>query len=640
MAELGLPSLVTDPELLDFPQITVLDHFSLGGGANQPVLFFVTDIQYNQKLTWIKSKHTIKAGYDISRIRFNQPFYNNQRGTYNFQGRWTNSVIGDLLLGLLNNTSRQVGWNRNYYRQTMHGLFINDDWKASRSLTVNLGLRYELNMPFYDRYDRLGNFVPELGKLVISDARTVPNLAQLVAQAGLEGRGATREEVGLPRSLVFADYTNFAPRIGLAWRPFGASGTVIRTGYGFFYAGEILNPVRNDLSNNFPYATTQTFQRLTSNPDLITLRSPFPVSRAALSGANNAFGYDIHAPTGYLQSWNFTIEREIFGTQAIELGYVGSKGTHLARRYDYNQNFRSQELYDAGQGFPRPISGFNAINYYSFGSNSVYNVAQVSLRRRGQSGFFYRLNYSFGKTIDDASQVTGNATGGFPNAADSRNLRLERGRSDFDIAHVFSAVFSYELPLGRGRRWGRGLTGWRQSALGGWQFSGTTRAYSGQPFTVRTSDVDLNLGESPRPNRIRHGGVAEDAIPGRRGADYPWFDLFAFEEVPCVPGNSSATCGSQSRYGFPAFGVGNSGRNILDGPGLVVVDLGLRKNFRFQEDKSVQLRLDSFNVLNHTNFLLPDNMFNSITGGLIKQVGDSGRSGGPRVFQAALTLRF
>jgi hypothetical protein len=641
MAELGLPSLVTDPALLDFPQITVLDHFALGGGANQPVEFFVTDIQYNQKATWIKNRHTIKAGYDLSRIRFNQPFYNNQRGTYNFQGRWTNSVVGDLMLGLLNNTTRQVGWNRNYYRQTFHGFFLNDDWKATRNLTLNLGIRYELNMPFYDRYDRLGNFVPGLDRLVMSDPSSVPDLDGLIGRAGLQGRVITRQEAGLPRGLTFADYTNFAPRVGLAWRPLGAAGTVIRAGYGIFYAGEILNPIRNDLSNNFPFAVNQQFQRLASNPNLITLQTPFPETRATLAGANNAFGYDPRAATGYLQSWNLTVEREFFGTQAVEFGYAGSKGTHLARRYDYNQNFRSQELYDSGQGFPRPISGFNAVNFYSFGSNSIYNTFQVSLRRRGRGDFFYRLNYSFSKSIDDASQVTGNSDGGFPNAADSRNLRLERGRSDFDIRRVFSAVFSYELPVGRGRRLARDLGGVPQAVLGGWQLSGTSRMYSGQPFTVRTADVDQNLGESPRPNRVAHGTLADGAFPGRRGPDYPWFDIGAFEEAPCVPGNSSATCGAQSRYGFQAFQVGNSGRNILDGPGLVVVDLGMRKNFRFGErGNNLQLRLDCFNILNRTNFLLPDNMFNSITGGLITGVGSSGRSGGPRVFQGALTLRF
>ncbi|MBI3282421.1 MAG: TonB-dependent receptor, partial [Acidobacteria bacterium] len=158
-SELGLPSLTTDPELLDFPKITVRDHFQIGTGDNQPVQYHVTDIQYNQKVTWVAGRHVVKAGLDVSRVRFNQPYFNNIRGTYNFQGRWTGAPIGDLLLGLLNNSSRQVGFARNYYRSTSYGFFFNDDWKIGRSLTLNLGMRYEINKPPADRYDRIANFV-------------------------------------------------------------------------------------------------------------------------------------------------------------------------------------------------------------------------------------------------------------------------------------------------------------------------------------------------------------------------------------------------------------------------------------------------------------------------------------------------
>ncbi len=640
VAKLGLPSLVTEPELLDYPKITVLDHFELGTGANQPVQFHVTDIQFNSKFTWVKARHVIKGGFDYSRVRYNQPYYNNQRGTYNFQGRWTGAPIGDVLLGLLNNTSRQVGYTRNYWRQRSFGAFLNDDLKLRRNVTVNLGVRYEVNRPLVDRYDRLGNFVPGINQVVIARAEAVPDLAALMAFAGIEGHVATARDVGLPRSLVFTDFTNFAPRIGIAWRPFGRDQTVIRTGYGIFYGGELLNPMRDILANNFPFAIRQTFQRVTNNPSLLTVRNPFPAERLTLQGVNNAFGFDAHPVTSYLQAYNLTMERALFRDAVVEIGYVGSKGTHLGRRYDINQPLRSRELYDAGGGFPRPIPFFNNVNYMSFGTNSIYNAAQVTVRRRGGGDVFYRINYAYGKSIDDASQMNGNSDGGFPNALDSRNLKLERGRSDFDIGHLFSAVFSWQLPAGRGRRWLNRLRGAPEALLGGWQLSGTSRLSTGAPFTVRSSDVDLNLGESDRPNRVAKGLQAENAHPGTKGVDFPWFRLEDFDEVPCVdPATTSATC-AQSRYGFDPFGFGNSGRNILDAPGLMAIDLGLRKNFRFRERRSLQLRLDAFNILNRTNFRLPDNYFNRITGGYITQVGDSGREGGPRVFQAALTYRF
>jgi len=183
------------------------------------------------------------------------------------------------------------------------------------------------------------------------------------------------------------------------------------------------------------------------------------------------------------------------------------------------------------------------------------------------------------------------------------------------------------------------MRGVSQALLGGWQLSGTARAYSGPPFTVRTNDVDLNLGESQRPNRVTKGVQSDTAFPGRRGPDFPWYNLRAFEQVPCADPDQGGSC-SASAYGFQPFQFGNSGRNILDGPGLMAINLGMRKNFRFAEGRSIQFRLDAFNILNRTNFLLPDNFFNSVTGGLITQVGDPGRQGGPRVFQAGLTYRF
>jgi len=644
-AELGLPELVSDPELMDWPKIYVLDHFQLGTGASEPVQYAVTDIQEGATFTWVKSKHVIKAGFDGSRVRFNQPYFNNQRGTFRFLGRWTGAPIGDLLLGLLNNATRQVGFTRNYWRQSSYGWFLADDFKVTRNLTLNLGVRYEINKPPVDRYDRLGNFVPELGKIVISDDKTVPNLQELEELTGMEGKVVTAAEAGLPRSMVYTDYTNIAPRLGIAWRPFGSTRTVIRTGYGLFYGAEILNPIRNQLANNFPFALRQNFPRLTKDPTLVTLENPFPEERLRVTGVNNATGYDIHAPTAYLQSWNFTIERELWPSTALEVGYVGSKGTHLGRRYDINQPVRSMELYEAYQAgltdqmFPRPIPDLNAINFFSFGSNSIYNSFQISLRRRSRGGFFYRLNYIFSKSLDEASQFTGSSQGGFPNALDSRNLWLDRGRSDFDRGHVFSAVFSYELPVGRGKRYA--LRGVPEVLFGGWQLSGTARMYSGPPFTVRTADTELNLGESLRPNRIFKGTMPENAYPGqKKGVDYPWYDLSAFEAVPCIDEEDAGRSCGTSQYGFTPFAFGNSGRNILDGPGLATIALGLRKNFRFKEQRSLQVRIDVFNILNHTNFLLPDNYFNRITGGYITRVGSSGRQGGPRVFQFGLRYRF
>ena len=260
------------------------------------------------------------------------------------------------------------------------------------------------------------------------------------------------------------------------------------------------------------------------------------------------------------------------------MDYRGSKGTHLMKRYDANQPLRNQESFLGEDGFRRPIPGWNAINFYNTGSNSNYNAATVSWRKRSRKGMFWRVNYSFSKSIDDSSRTNGGGAVDFANALDSTNLSLERGRSTWDIRHVFTAVGSYQLPFGRGRRWGRGWGPTTNAIFGGWQLSGTQTAYSGSPFTVTTANVSLNLGDSQRPHRLRSGYQPDDLTLGaKRGSDYAFFDTTAFERVPaCI-----AADGDTPAYCPPgAFAHGSSGRNILDGPGLLTANIALSKNIR------------------------------------------------------------
>jgi hypothetical protein len=636
---LGIPGSTAEPELLGFPLFTVLDYAPLGSAANMPVQFHVTDIQNGARFTWVKGKHVRKWGAEHARVRFNQPYFNNNRGTFAVQDVWTGASIGDLLLGMLNSTSRTVGWNRNYLRATSMGAFFNDDYKVRPDLTLNLGLRYEIDLPPYDRYDRMSNFVPGLGKVVLANS-SVAGLTDAIAAAGMEDRIAFAGDVGLGRSLVRGDYNNFAPRFGFAWRPRGARGSVVRGGYGIFYTGSILNPIRNSLQNAFPYVVTESYSRNASRTDLVTLGNPFPKERQALGGVNSSNGYDANAPTGYLQSYNLTIERDLGQGMVLEAGYVGSKGTHLGRQYDINLPRRSAEAYLAGIAVVnlRPYPYLNgAINYYTFGVNSIYNAGQISLRKRTRGGAFFRLNYSYSKSIDIASQLNGASDGGLTAAAqDPANFKLDRGRSDWDRGHVVTAAFSVPAPFGRGRHFRAAAGRVEQSVIGGWQLSGTSSFATGAPITPVAADVNLNLGESQRPNRIG-SGIPAKVAGQRRGVDYPWFVPGHFEKVPqCI--SVSAGCPA-SPSGFRPFVYGNSGRNILDGPGLGYVNLALMKNFRLQERKNFQFRFEGFNVLNHPNFLLPSNQFNSTSAGLITGVQSSGR-GGSRVFQASLKFEF
>jgi hypothetical protein len=624
-SQLGIQGSTKAPLFEGLPLITVLNFLPIGYAANEPVQFAVTNIQAGDKFTLVKGSHILKWGVDIQRMRFNQPFFNNSRGTIAISNPWTGDSIGDLLLGLPNNSSITAQITRNYLRATDIGSFFNDDWKITHALTLNLGMRYEIDKPPYDRYGRTASFIPGINKIIVASDKTLPTLNQMVAQANLTGLVGLANQYGLPQSLVYTNYKNFAPRIGLAWRPLNSRRTVIRSGYGIFYAGNLLNDIRLGLGTAFPFSSNQNFARVASDTSALTLANPFPQALAKLGGTNTATGIQLHAPTGYLQSYNLTIEREISRAGVLEVAYVGSKGTHLGRQYNLNMPYRSIANYEATGGFPLPVPGLSTINYWDFGSNSNYNAGQISFRKRAAGGFFYRLNYSFSKSIDDASQLTGASAGGFSQALDSRNLRLDRGRSDWDRTHILTIAFSWPLPVAKGNRF-----------VGGWQLSGTSSVQSGPPITIEASTALINqaLGESLRPNRI--GSGTDVSGTGRRGVDYPWFNPGDFINVPnCA---SRKDC-SPDPYGFLPFVPGNSGRNILNGPGSVYTNLSLIKNWSLRERKRIQFRYEVFNIFNHPNFLLPNRFFNETSGGIINGVQASG-GGGPRIMQFALRHEF
>lgn len=569
-ADLGITGTTTDPQLIGFPRITITGYVNLGENTSTPITYTVNDYQWTDTITWVKSRHTVKAGADIVRVQFFQPTNTNFRGTFAFQNKNTGAAFADFLLGLPNSTSRRIGTATNYIFTTNLGFFVQDDFKVTSNLTLNLGLRYELPMPPYEKYGQETNFIPALNKLILADVRTVPNYQSIVAAAGLTGQVGLAKDYGLPFALVNTQYNNWAPRLGVAWRPFGGSGTVIRSGYGIFYTGNRLNAIRTDLTGGFPFSVSQTFTRQPSNINALTFANPFPPALASISGVTSTTAYQVDAPSQYLQSWNLTIEHEIGRGVAIEVGYAGSKGTHLGRKYDLNQSLRLPGLALPTELYPKPFPNLNSISYYSFGGNSSYNSGQFSLHKRFSHGMFFRVNYVFAKSIDTASGLNYAGDGGYAGAQDARNLNLERGRSDFDIRHAFSMNFTYQLPFGH------------HALLGGWQLAGTGRAYSGQPFTPQTQAGNNDLGEPTRPDRIADGRLP-NPTPDR------WFDVNAFPVVPLT-----------------AFRFGNSGRNILDGPGFMSINLGLSKRFRIRERSDVQFRWEVFNVTNHTNFKLPN----------------------------------
>jgi hypothetical protein len=582
-AKFGITGTTTDPHLIGFPLIVVSGYQQLGGGANLPVAFYVNNFTPGDTFTWVKGAHLFKFGGDILRTQFNQPYWNNNRGTFNFTGSWTGVSAADFLLGMMNSDTRQIGTTNNYLQTTNYGLFASDDWKVSSRLTLNIGLRYEIPKPPKDKYGRITNWDPDLQKLVVADLSTLNGTGIAFSNPALV---TTAKDTGLPDALVYTRYNDFAPRFGFAYRPSGGNRMVVRGGYGIFYGGTLQNPLRNQLANAFPFAISQTTNRNAAQPNFLTLASPYPTP-PNLDGNISTLtvdGIEVHAKTPYLQSWNMTFEREIGANTALEVSYTGSKGTHFGILGNLNTPFRSAAT---APNFPVPYPGWGTINYFFFESNSNYHAGTVTLRRNFVNGFFYTLNYTYSKCLDDASQLNGASNGGYNGLQDVRNVRGDYGRCDWDIGHSFTGNFSWTSPS-------------HKLLLRGWQVSGTHRLYTGTPFTPIVTNVNLALGEANRPDRTGKGTVPNPSVD-------QWFNVSDFPVV---------STGS--------FAFGNSGRSVLDAPGRIEVNVTLFKNFKMRENTALQVRWELFNVLNHANFAIPVNAVNAANAGSIAS-SDTGR---------------
>ena len=611
--QLGISGTTSDPRVAQFPEFTITGFPNIGDHDTNPVQFTLNDYDFNDVATWTLGTHSISFGGDILRVQYYQPTNSDFNGLFKFSGsQFTGDPMADFLLGLTSSTTLKIGTVTNHIFSTAYSLFLQDNYQVRPDLTLNLGLRYEMDGLPYEKQGQLSNYVPSLGKVILAGDSTVPNLGAILAQNGLTGFVGLASDNGLPKTIAHNRYHDVSPRVGLAWRPFGGNRTVVRAGYGIFYTGSRLSAIRTDLTGGFPFAITQTFTGPRSNPTEVTLSNPFPASLAKDGGTTTANGFDIQAPSPYLQSWNLTVERNLGKDIALEAGYVGSKGTHLGRKYNINQVEGATQSNPTGA---RPYTLFNDIEYYYWYANSNYNALILTLRRNFKNGLFFRFNYAYAKSLDDNSGLNYAGDGGYAGAQDSLDLGSEYGRSTFDIRHNISGNWVYALPLGR------------NIVLRGWQLAGDVRVHSGQPFTPTLSNSQ-DKGEATRPNRLCPG-----ALPNPTPA--AWFNLACFETTqeatPNPPPNAPPT---YSNF-FPSPNpFGNSGRDILDGPGLFTMDFGLSRNFHFGEQRVLQFRWEAFNALNRANFQLPAGKVDSNAAAQISATN------APRIMQFGVRFQF
>jgi hypothetical protein len=591
-SEVGFVGGTNNPAARGLPQFEATGYIILGPAYDYPKVWSFNNYQYTGSLTWIHGRHNVKLGGDFLRMQYFSKSYGDMRGRLVFNGRFTGETMADMLLGWPSSSRRQLDASGPYHLVSNYSGYAQDDFKVTPNLTLNLGIRYELMKPPHEKYNSLAMFIPAIGKVVIGGRGNVPDFDQRLATLGTQN-AVLASDLGLPDTIVKPNNKMFAPRFGFAWRAFGNSKTVIRGGYGIFYGASSLYRM-DEYNDTFPYTITETFSVSGSNPALVTASNPFPTARRSISGVTSSFGQDSVQPKPqYLQSFNLTFEREFLNGTVIEIAYAGSKGTHLQRRYDINQQYREQALIAL-----RPYPAFGSIQIISDGSNSIYNSGQVTLRRRFGRQLNLRASYTYAKSLDESSNTGGTIQYNFPIAQDSRNLRLERGRSDFDIGHTFTASMVWTPKLGK------------SILVRDWQLSSALTMYTGQPFTPKMGTFDYTAGGASRPDRIAKGALDNPTVE-------QWFDRTAF---PAVPNGS--------------FRFGTSGRNVLDGPGTIAINTGLSRRIRFQESKSLQLRLETFNLPNHPNFLLPENRVDIISGGTISRAKNN------RTMQLAARFEF
>ncbi len=594
-AETGFKGGTNNPVAAGPPYLVLTGYMPLGPAYDIPKIWAVNNYQYAGTMTWIKGAHSFKFGGDFLRMQYFSRSYGDTRGRVNFLGRFTGHPVADFMLGWIDSDRRQLDATGPYHLVSNYAGFVQDDWKASRNLTLNLGVRYDLMKQPREKFGALAEFIPSLGKIVVAGTGQLSeaDFNARITTAGLSAFVVKAADVGLPDTIVRTDKNNFAPRFGFAYRLFGNNKTVLRGGYGIFYGSSSLFRM-DEYADTYPFGVTETFTRVTADPRRLTLSNPFPTDRRGFAGVTSSFGQESDSPkTQYMQSWNLALEREIGNGTVIEAAYAGSKGTHLQRRYDINQAGRTQATSTI-----RPFPAFGTIQIINDGSNSIYNSGQLTVRRRVSKQIFLRGSYTYAKSIDETSNTGGVIQYNFSSAQDSRNLKLERGRSDFDIGHTFAGSFIWSPSLGR--NW----------LARDWQLAGTSTIYSGQPFTPRVATVSFANGEATRPDRLAKGTV-DNPNPDQ------WFDRNAFRPV------------ATGSYRF-----GNSGRNILDGPGTIIINTSLSRRFRFRESKAFQYRIEAFNLPNHPNFNLPENNVDVPAAGTIRRAKNS------RNLQMSLRLEF
>jgi hypothetical protein len=562
---LGIPNANADGAN-GLTSISISGTIGLGDGNGS--LQKVNNIwELDQAFSWVKGSHELKFGFNwmSTRLGFFTP--PKPTGSYTFNGSYTGYGLADFLYG--RPISSQLDVTKYFSLMRFRPTFyVQDNWRITPKLSLNFGLRDELVTPWRERHNRLAVFDPSNGGTLIP--------------VGTPGHPS--------ETVTDGRYTNLAPRVGFAYS--FDQKTVLRAGFGIFYAYETYNS--NPMAKNAPFNGSLAVANATGAAGYaaaIPISVGFPPDRPDLFPVNGTSFqvFQRSFPNPSANEWNLNIQRQLTAHEVLSVAYVGQNGTHILINPNINQAVPGPGTVASRRAYPNLADG--ALNCTC--ANSSYNSLQVTYQNRLSSGFDFQGAYTYAHSLDNSSGNT-NAVG----IQNPTNLRLYRGNSDFDIRHLLVLSWSYDLPFGRGKRFLSSAHGVTQGLVGGWQLNRIDTFSAGSPFTPVMVSSLLNSGAATQwPNRIGSGAVSSPNI-------HSWFNTADFVS----PGN---------------YIYGNSGRNILFGPGTTQFDLSIFKDFVFSEaaGRRLQFRAEAFNVLNTPQFNNPNAQIGNPAVGTITSAG-------------------
>jgi len=573
----------------------VSGYFGINSGDTNT--FLRNEFQVVDTVRWTKGRHDLATGFDYS---YGQgDIVNNFRanGRYSFSGGapFTSDALADFFLGKFSSFQQAIG---EYKNTRMHFLatFVQDTFRVNPKLTVNLGMRWDPFVPYTDVTDRLACYRPG-----------VKSSVYINAPVGAVYPG----DPGCPAGGYEASWSDFGPRLGLAYDPFGDGKSSVRAGYGIFY--DRPNTIAtNSPANQGPFGTIVSFPGDATNnvaDPYFGRVNPFPADPfntprdVAFVLPHTMFSYDENLQNGRMQAWNVTLEREILPTYLVRVAYAGSKGDRLAIGRELNAAVFAPGATTATTNNRRPLfPNFNNITNMEATGESLYHSLQLTLDKRFSKGLSVLSSYTLSKSLDHASENKQTGT----SQTNPNDLEFDWGPSNSDRRHRFVTSWLWEIP-------GRSGNAALDSVIAGWSLTGIVALQTGAGFSVTSGVDNARTGTGGQ----RADMVGDPDLPSDRSRAeqiQAWFNRAAFVQ------NALGT-------------FGNTGRNFLRGPGSKNVDLGLHKTFSAGHTK-LQARVEAFNAFNWVNLGNPVTALNNANFGRILAAGD------PRIMQFALRVSF